>query len=171
MSRAAVTVLIVVLGLTGPGVGAAERPAGEGRVHLVDIAEQAGLTAPTICGKEGNPSILDGTGPGLTLLDYDGDGLLDIYFVNGSTLQDVKKGVSHDNALYRAVGDGTYTDVTANAGLEGRGWAMGAAGLLAVGQIATGDFVFWPWLVGALAFAPFVNREWRREWLSRRIYR
>jgi hypothetical protein len=100
-------------------------PPGGQRVHLVDTAKDAGLTSPTICGKQGNPSILDGTGPGLTLLDYDGDGLLDIYLVNGGTEYDAGP-VHLANVLYRNLGDGRFQDVTQAAGVGDRYFGQGA---------------------------------------------
>jgi enediyne biosynthesis protein E4 len=92
---------------------------------LIDIAEEAGLNAKTVCGRDGNPTILDGTGPGLALLDYDGDGRLDLYLVNGGT--SYERGEVHvANVLYRNVGDGRFVDVTASAGVGDRRFGQGA---------------------------------------------
>jgi hypothetical protein len=107
---------------------AQERVGGQGEAlafQMVDIAASAGLTAKTICGKEGNPSILDGTGPGLTVLDYDGDGLLDIYFVNGGTSYE-REPVHLANVLYRNLGDDRFQDVTDKAGVGDRYFGQGA---------------------------------------------
>ena len=78
-------------------------------------------------------------GGGVAMLDYNNDGLLDLFFVNGAALQDpMPKGAKPDksdpaywNRLYRNNGDGTFTDVTAQAGLRGEGYGMG---------VAVGDF-------------------------------
>ncbi len=72
---------------------------------------------------------------GAAMFDYDGDGRLDIFFVNGAALKDpMPKGGRPDksperywNRLYRNNGDGTFTDVTEKAGVRGTGYGMGAA--------------------------------------------
>lgn len=71
----------------------------------------------------------------MALLDYDGDGWLDIYFVNGARLEDPmparrrpdKRDPRFWNRLYRNLQDGTYQDVTEEAGVKGEGYGMGAA--------------------------------------------
>ena len=65
---------------------------------------------------------------GVAVFDYNNDGLLDIYFVNGASIPGLEK--SHPryyNRLYRNNGDGTFTDVTESAGLRGAGYGMGVA--------------------------------------------
>jgi len=65
---------------------------------------------------------------GVAVLDYNNDGLLDIYFVNGAQLPGMEKtGPQYYNRLYRNNGDGTFTDVTEKAGVQGRGYSMGVA--------------------------------------------
>ncbi len=65
---------------------------------------------------------------GVAVFDYNNDGLLDIYFVNGAKLPEMDKSdPGYHNRLYRNNGDGTFTDVTARAGLEGAGYGMGVA--------------------------------------------
>lgn len=74
-------------------------------------------------------------GGGAAMFDYNQDGLLDIFLVNGAALRDpMPAGMSPDksdprfwNRLYRNNGDGTFTDVTAAAGLRGEGYSMGVA--------------------------------------------
>ena len=94
---------------------------------FVDIAEKIGIRFKHIGGAPEKNYIFEAKGGGAALLDYDDDGLLDLFFVNGSTLEDLEKGNIHSNALYHANKDGTYTDVTRSAGLEGKGWGMGCA--------------------------------------------
>jgi len=94
---------------------------------FADVAAEAGIGFRHTNGSPEKNYIFEAKGGGVGVLDYDGDGLLDIFFVNGSTLEDVRKGVPHPNALYRANGDGTYTDVTERAGVTGGGWGMGCA--------------------------------------------
>ena len=65
---------------------------------------------------------------GVALFDYNNDGLLDIYFVNGASLPSMEKNSpAFYNRLYRNNGDGTFTDVTEKAGLQGAGYGMGVA--------------------------------------------
>ena len=62
---------------------------------------------------------------GVALLDYDGDGWLDIYAVNGATCQPREDGPGDWNRLFRNHGDGTFKDVTEPAGVAGRGLRPG----------------------------------------------
>ncbi len=92
-----------------------------------NIAEQAGLT--TWRHKAGTPEkrvILDAKGPGVALIDYDNDGWLDIYFVNGSTVEamDGHEPPPHA-ALFHNNHDGTFTNVTAKAGVLNDRWGYG----------------------------------------------
>ncbi len=65
---------------------------------------------------------------GVALFDYNNDGLLDIYFVNGAPIPDMEKNDPRFyNRLYRNNGNGTFTDVTDGAGLRGAGYGMGVA--------------------------------------------
>jgi hypothetical protein len=65
---------------------------------------------------------------GVALLDFDGDGRLDVYAVNGATMPGLDKtDPKFHNRLYRNRGDGTFEDVTGRAGVAGRGYDMGVA--------------------------------------------
>jgi hypothetical protein len=65
---------------------------------------------------------------GVALFDYDNDGWLDIFFTNGAAIPSLEKtGPAYWNRLFRNNGDGTFTDVTEKAGLEGKGYSMGVA--------------------------------------------
>src|ERR1700758_2940142 len=64
----------------------------------------------------------------VALLDYVGDGWLDIYLVNGAAIPSLQKeSLAYWNRLYRNNHDGTFTDVTERAGLAGAGYGMGVA--------------------------------------------
>jgi len=92
---------------------------------FVDITREAGIRFEHVSGSPEKNYIFEAKGGGVCLLDYDQDGLLDIFFVNGSTLDDVQEGVNHPHVFYRANDDGTYSDVTEGVGLVGAGWGMG----------------------------------------------
>jgi enediyne biosynthesis protein E4 len=93
---------------------------------FTNVAEQAGLTARTVFGgREQNRYLLETTGCGAALFDFDNDGWLDAFLVNGTTLEGFPKGQEPTNHLYRNRGDGTFEDVTARAGLTASGWGQG----------------------------------------------
>ncbi|HEY8151042.1 MAG TPA: CRTAC1 family protein [Vicinamibacteria bacterium] len=96
--------------------------AGPEVARFVDLAPSAGLTAPTVIGAERTKQyILETTGGGAAILDYDDDGWPDIFLVNGSRLD----GEAAPSRLYRNRGDGTFADVTDRSGLHRRGWGQG----------------------------------------------
>ena len=70
--------------------------------------------------------IVESMSGGVALIDYDGDGWLDIYFTNSQSVEMVQKGQKSRSALYRNNHDGTFTDVTDKAGIGYPCWAMGA---------------------------------------------
>jgi tetratricopeptide (TPR) repeat protein len=71
--------------------------------------------------------LADTMGGGVGLIDYDEDGWLDIYFINGGRLPPDQAVPLESNRLYRNRGDGTFEDVTARAGVKGHGYGMGCA--------------------------------------------
>ena len=92
-----------------------------------EVAAEAGLSATTVFGgKEANRYLLETTGTGVALFDYDGDGFLDVFLVNGTTLEGFPKGKEPINHLFRSRGNGTFEDVTARAGVGASGWGQGA---------------------------------------------
>jgi hypothetical protein len=101
----------------------------DGPVIFKDIAQQAGLTSWSH--KMGTPEkkyILEQIGSGVGLLDYDNDGWLDIYMVNGSTYDALSgKSEAPHAALFRNNHDGTFTDVAAKAGVTNDRWGFGVA--------------------------------------------
>src|SRR6185312_16645820 len=91
--------------------------------HFTDIAAQAGLKSPVICGDSNKPAIniIETVGCGVAFFDYDNDGWLDIFILTGTRLAGAPPNTS--NRLYRNNRNGTFTDVTKAAGLEWVGWA------------------------------------------------
>jgi enediyne biosynthesis protein E4 len=93
--------------------------------RFTDMAEKAGLTAPNVFGGvDTKKYIIETTGTGVAIFDYDNDGWPDILFVNGTTLDDAR-GKTATNHLYRNNHNGTFTDVTAKTGLGATGWGQG----------------------------------------------
>jgi len=104
---------------------AQQRPAAVPAANFEDVAAEAGLNATIISGGEITKKyILESTGTGVAIFDYDNDGWPDIFFVNGTRL-DLPPGANPSNHLYRNNHDGTFTDVTAAAGLSASGWGQG----------------------------------------------
>lgn len=101
-------------------------PLASGSPAFVDVAEEAGLIDVFRCGRDDRKDyILEALGGGVALLDYDRDGLLDVFFVSGSTLEGFPDGEAPSNHLYRNAGDGSFRNVTDAAGLRSTGWGQG----------------------------------------------
>ena len=92
--------------------------------RFTDVAESAGLHAPTIYGGISRKNyIVETMGCGCALFDYDNDGWLDIFILCGTRFEAAPEGAT--NRLYKNNRDGTFTDVTAKAGLLRTGWPSG----------------------------------------------
>jgi len=102
---------------------------------FVDTTEKAGVAFAGVASHTSRKYLLETMGSGVAAFDYDNDGLLDIFFVNGAPLSDpTPKGTTPQkaspkdwNRLYRQQKDGTFVDVTEKAGLAGVGYGMGVA--------------------------------------------
>jgi hypothetical protein len=112
-------------GVSSRGVKAQPRGKPSGRPFLArftDVAQQAGLTQPVIYGGlESKSYIVEVVGCGVAFLDYDNDGWLDLLVLGGTRLEGDSAGAT--NRLYKNNRDGTFSDVTAKAGLVRAGWA------------------------------------------------
>jgi len=92
--------------------------------RFTDVAVQARLTQSILYGTPGEVSyIVESMGGGCAFFDFDNDGWMDIFVIGGRRLDDVPPGSG--NRLYRNNRDGSFTDVTAKAGLADPGWATG----------------------------------------------
>jgi enediyne biosynthesis protein E4 len=94
---------------------------------ITNIAREAGLDMTIVFGgRDTNTYLVETTGTGVAMIDYDGDGWIDLFFVNGSTLEGFAPGAEPTNRLYRNRGDRTFEDVTVKSGLAASGWGQGA---------------------------------------------
>jgi len=101
-------------------------------IRFVDVAKQAGINHKTTFGDERrNRYLLETTGCGIAFVDYDGDGWLDIFQVNGTRLDGPPTDDAPTNRLYRNKGDGTFEDVSDRAGIRKTGWGQ---------SVCVGDF-------------------------------
>jgi len=95
-------------------------------VNFLNVARESGLNVKTIFGGEQkNKYLLETTGCGVAFYDYDNDGWLDIFLVNGSRLEGFPPGAEPTSHLFQNNRDGTFTDVTAKAGVAHSGWGQG----------------------------------------------
>ena len=106
---------------------------------FVDISQSSGVRFQGVASHTSTKYLLETMGSGVAFFDYDNDGLLDIFFVNGAHLDNPttkgtipqKSGPQDWNRLYHQKKDGTFEDVTERSGLKGVGYGMG---------VAVGDF-------------------------------
>jgi len=103
--------------LPAAGSGATSSP--------VTFEEGVRLTAKTYDGGPTKDHILESNGSGVALLDYDGDGRLDIYLVTAASLTPARERVPHRNVLYRNLGGWQFEDVSRQAGVDGESWGNG----------------------------------------------
>src|SRR5450432_1059448 len=102
---------------------------------FVDVTAAKGVHFQYKASHTSKKYLVETMGAGLALFDYDNDGLLDIFLVNGAPLSDPtpknavpqKTGPEFWNRLYHQKQDGTFEDVTEKAGLQGFGYGMGVA--------------------------------------------
>ncbi|MHC4204537.1 MAG: CRTAC1 family protein [Planctomycetota bacterium] len=100
---------------------------------FTDVAEQAGIKFKHSYGDFDLSNIVEGTGAGAMFFDYDNDGWLDIYFVNGSWLKTVNDNRGRSlrgklsNSLYRNNKDGTFSNVTEKSGVGEKGFGFGCS--------------------------------------------
>jgi hypothetical protein len=121
----AVALTVCVVGATTP---AAPGDAGPAPPRFVDVAKESGIDYVNRCGAPPGQKgwLMEGMGAGAAWLDYDGDGKLDLYLVNGS-IGERGKHEGQSNRLYRGDGEGRFQEVTDKAGVGDRGWGYGTA--------------------------------------------
>jgi len=118
--------VLVALFCRGAPAQAQAKPPQNALAYFTDVAQTAGLTVPIIFGgKDTKKYIIETTGTGAAIFDYDNDGWPDIFLANGTTLEGFPPDKAPTNHLYRNNHDGTFTDVTVKAGLAATGWGQG----------------------------------------------
>ena len=96
-----------------------------GGSEFTDQTKAAGVDFFYVSGGEVKNHIIETMGGGAAFFDYDNDGVLDLYAVNGSTVDTYRQKSGPGNVLYRNKGTGSFADVTDAAGTGDRGWGMG----------------------------------------------
>jgi len=134
----AATVALLLLLFTIPAFSQQPKPSQSGSPipgKFTDITASAGVHFKHMASHTSRKYLIETMGSGVALFDYDNDGRLDIFVVNGAPLTDPmpkggipqKSGAGSWNRLYHQKSDGTFEDVTAAAGLQGSGYGMGVA--------------------------------------------
>ena len=99
----------------------------QGSIMLSDVTKNTGITFKHTDGSSGKRYVVETVCAGLALLDYDNDGDVDIYFLNGAPLKGAKVNSKPTNRLYRNNGGWNFSDVTTEAGVGEEGFALGVA--------------------------------------------
>ena len=128
--------LLAMLALQRAQTSARAQPAAAQRLPVYqDVTARSGINFQCNGSPTTQKYLIETMPAGVAMFDYDGDGLLDLYFVNGAKLDDpMRPDKAPDktdprfwNRLYHNNGDGTFSDVTEKAGVRGYGFGMGVA--------------------------------------------
>ncbi len=126
LDRARRPILAVLAATCALGsVGPPAETAGPPTIRFADVSRSCGIDLRMTSGKVPSREIIEVNGGGVAMIDYDNDGDLDLFFANGATLDDPEHGPG--SRLYANSGDGTFKDVTRQAGINVTRWAMGVA--------------------------------------------
>ena len=101
------------------------------KVQFKDITNNSGIDFKYTIGDNSYVNILESSGSGVTVFDYNNDGFMDLYLLNGKYIEGIsdKEGEmykSYHNEFYKNNGNGTFTKVTKKTGLEGKSWGEAA---------------------------------------------
>ena len=101
---------------------------------FTDVTARAGIDFRYTFGDYTYENILESSGSGITVFDYNNDGLYDLYMLNGTYLEGISDPVGKvfkntPNKLYRNNGDGTFTELAEKAGVDDRNWSMAAGAI------------------------------------------
>ena len=103
-------------------------------ITFTDVTAKAGINFRLNYGDNSYKNIIESSGSGITIFDYNNDGLMDLYLMNGTYLEGIsdpsgKKYRNAHNELYKNNGDGTFTEVSELAGIGGHQWSMAAGAI------------------------------------------
>jgi len=126
----AFTCLGALVGLVSAGVSCRPGPsppasASSVPIQLRDVTRESGISFQHTDGSSGRRYIVEPMCAGLALFDYNGDGRIDVYFLNGAPLPGARADVPPTNALWRNEGNWRFTDVTREAGVGDTGFGLG----------------------------------------------
>jgi len=122
-------VWLIVLVICFPNHSSAQN-----RVKFTDITKKAGIDFKYTFGDFSYVNIIESSGSGITVFDYNNDGLMDLYMMNGTYLEGIsdtegKIFMDTRDELYRNNGDGTFSEVAGSAGLDDPNWSMAAGAI------------------------------------------
>ncbi|MDP7286794.1 MAG: CRTAC1 family protein [Phycisphaerae bacterium] len=115
------SIIVVVFALTGAVCTARARSP----IQFRDVTQATGIKFKHTDGGSGKRYVMEPMSAGVAVFDYDGDGDMDIYFLNGAPLKGTKAPARPRNALYRNDGKFKFTDVSVKAGVGNTGYALG----------------------------------------------
>jgi len=120
--------VLIFLATSGKSSGQPSAP------FFTDVTQQAGIHFRYNFGDYTYENILESSGSGITIFDYNNDGWLDLYMLNGTYIEGVSDPEGRifkdtPNELYHNNGDGTFTEVAKQAGLDDRNWGMAAGAI------------------------------------------
>ncbi len=123
-------IIITIVLLSVPFLLSAQNP----KIIFRDVTKQAGIDFRYTFGDYNYENIVESSGSGVTVFDYNNDGLMDLYMMNGTYLYGVsdKRGLGfreNRDKLYKNNGNGTFTDVSATAGVNDTTWSMAAGAI------------------------------------------
>jgi hypothetical protein len=103
-------------------------------VTFTDVTTKAGITFKYTFGDDSYKNIIESSGSGITIFDFNNDGLMDLYIMNGTYLEGIsdpsgEKYKNSHNELYKNNGNGTFTEVSKTAGVGGHQWSMAAGAI------------------------------------------
>ncbi len=94
-------------------------------LRLVDVSEQSGITWEHTTGRSGRAHIVEGIASGLASFDFDRDGLIDIYLLNGHSLTDTASAANDLDGFFRNLGEMRFEDISKFARITGSGYGLG----------------------------------------------
>ena len=130
LNKSSLICLFLILLVFFPGKLSAQKP----KVKFNEITKKAKIDFKYTFGDYSYVNILESSGSGITVFDYNNDNLMDIYMMNGTWIKGISdpEGVvfkDSKNCLYKNNGDGTFSEVSVSAGVDDRNWSMAAGAI------------------------------------------